>query len=245
MWAVEIEEQLHRGCDPCVITLASSRGGCDGWLLALSLLCSRSLVSTRRSGAFALLAAGVDGVWTPLTRDQLVVFHRFFQSSIDCGFCVSEARAEPGPLVPAVTRCTQKHWVMTAACTQTQSKRLLSASCVVFTVLFCPNQGRLWGICQVVFPLPRVRVTFCFHAYFRYSLCVEIQRLSEWLAHEKSPLGLIVLFSDQLFYFCCRKPWLGFRLWLLVKGKKRFAPTSMPRCGILISLLMLSSLMIR
>lgn len=47
----------------------------------------------------------------------------------------------PGPLVLAVTRLTEKHWVMTAAFTQTQSVWLLSTGRVVFTFLLCHNQG--------------------------------------------------------------------------------------------------------
>lgn len=54
-----------------------------GLLLLLLLLMCWCSAATRRSALLSLV---------PLT-DRLVVFHQFFQSSIDCSLCISEARA--------------------------------------------------------------------------------------------------------------------------------------------------------
>lgn len=245
-----MEERFHRGSDPCVIALASSRGGCDG--------CGGG-----GSGSPPPLqqVPGID----PAERGVCA-------ASCWCGWCVDSSNPPIGswvsigfskaPLIvafvcrrPGPSRALwcrlwhgahKKHWVMTAACTQTQSGRLLSASCVVFTVLFCPNQGRLWGICQVVFPLPHVRVTFCFHAYFRCSLCVEIQTLSEVIGTWKVSSGsdCSILRPAVLFRLQETLTWIPF-VAVFSERKEAVCCHFHACCGTLISLSMLSSGVIR
>lgn len=224
IWDIESEEQFHRRRYVCVIALVSSRGVCDlspwsgmvsekrGWYWPG---CSGSSEERWRCWGWCLEPTPLRLTPLPvaLRSHQLVVFHQFFQSSIDSGFCILEARA----LWCWLWHCAQKN---TESWQQRSHKHKAWGFCPL-AVLFLPScfitiRGRLWGICQVVFPVPRLHFTFSFNAYFKSSVCREIQTLFEWLTHERSPLGPVVLFIGYLLYFWWRKPWLGFSLWLLL-----------------------------
>lgn len=174
-------------------------------VLALSLLCNGFWEAQRRlstrllrlvRGAFAPVAAGGDGVLglPPVLSRRPVLFHQFFQSSIDSGFCILEARA----LCCWLWQWAQKN---TESWQQRPRKHKAWGFCPQ-AVLFLPSclvtiRGRLWGICQAVFPVPHSPFTFSFNAYLKYLACTEIQTL--WVTDTwRVSSGLRILLEETL-----------------------------------------------